>query len=318
MQPLSQKDLIPAESGDSALTVMARMDLAMLDRGLSSNSRRQYHAIAQRFEDFACGLEGWETNEPTYESMSRAITAWFAQISLNSPSSVATYRSAVSRYAAASGYEIRVCGLVEVEKKDRGNTARIEPATDEQLRRMRNEARESPITRSALELALSGLPVARIAQVRAVQLTATPGKNIGRITYPATDEYVEIFDPISVRWLTGQGLGHLPWDHKVSELAVQERLARLVWRTTRARGGVRILRLTGIRRSIAMGIRKQRLADSLGQVFREKWDGFHRRPSKLPGGGNEPEPADPARGRALMEFSDQEFDRMLEDLIDAA
>lgn len=280
-------------------------------------TRRQYEAVARRFEDFSVGESYWAESSPTYEQLTQAVKAWFASLDLKAPATIATYRSAVTRYASAAGYEIRCSELVATPDRDRGNTRQVENLSDSQLRAMRREAGESPAMRSALELAIAGLSIEQIATVTSGDLSASPGQSVGMVSLIDGRE-IELFDQIGVRWLMGEGAATLPVRASLSEATIRKRLARLVYRVTRKQGGLRELRMTGVRRAISIGIRRRRIADSLDQALRDRWLDFHRNASKRPETGYDPIPADPARGRAIAAMSEEEFDRMLEGLGEAA
>lgn len=292
------------------------MEAAMRDKSLSHNTRRQYKSIATRFEDFSLEGSYWTGPAPDYKELVAAAAAWFEDLNLTAPATIATYRSAISQYASAAGYELRIAAVVEVPERTRGNTREVLSLTDAQLRTSRKEADESPAIRTALELAIAGLSIEQIAVVKREDVTAAPGKNIGMVSMIDGRE-IEMFDPVGVKWIMGEGAKVIPIGEDLAEATIRKRLAHLVYRTTRRHGGLRELRKTGVRRAIAIGISRRRIADSLDLTLDDRWGDFGRNASKRLESGYDPIPADPARGRAIAQMSEDEFDRLLDQIGDS-
>ena len=270
------------------------------------------------FEDFSVGEGYWSTEPPTYEQLTEAAVAWFGRLDLSSPATIATYRSAITKYASAAGFEIRLSTLIEVPERHRGNTREVSSLTDSQLNSIRKEANESPPIRSALELAIAGLTIEQLAMTRAADLSASPGHAVGKVTLVDGRE-IELFDQVGVKWLMGEGTGTLPiGSDEVTDEAIRKRLSRLVYRATHQHGGLRELRVTGVRRAIAIGISRRRIAESLDLSLPDRWGDFRRNASRRPEAGYDPIPADAARGRKIGEMTEAEFDKLLDGLGETA
>ena len=292
---------------DRPPAIIERMEAGL--QGLSPETRRQYLSVARRFDDFAWDF--WQSDDPDYEQLTGAIRLWFEEQNLHSPSTIATYRSALSRYASAAGFEIDLSRLVPAPRRSAANTARIKPLDDVGLARIRRESSASPVVRLAIELALAGLSLRETVRVRAEDLSDR-GLQVGMVLLDDGTE-VEIFDPISVRWID-EHKGLLPLESRIAEERLRHRIAGLIWRHGRLRGGTRCLKITGVRRALAMGVNQKRLADSLRQKPGREWGTFRRHKSRQPDNFYDPMPADPARAREVAEMSDDEFEKFLENI----
>lgn len=288
-----------------SLETLEQMEIGL--EGLSPQTRRQYLSVARRFDDFAWDF--WQDGQPGYEQLVEAIRLWFKEQNLNAPSTIATYRSALSKYASAAGFEIDLARLVPAPRRSAANTARIKPLDDLGLARVRRESSTSPIVRLAIEFSLAGLSLQETMEVQAEDISDRR-LQIGMIVLEDGAQ-VEIFDPISVRWID-EHKSLLPLERRIAEERLRHLIAGLLWRHGRLRGGTRCLKMTGVRRALTMGVNQKRLADSLRQKPGREWGSFRRHKSRQPKNSYDPLPADPARGREVAEMSEDEFERFLE------
>ena len=292
--------------------VFADVDSALDEKKLSDRSRRQYLNVIERFEAWGRGQYGWDAKPETFEMASQALVSWFGQLPSPSAATVASYSAILGTYMKAVGYPIDVGALVgTIGEKE--HPRKIAALTNLEVRRLRLALKNDPVTRSALELAIAGTRADEIPRVVAADISG--GTTIAKVAPLWLPREIEVFDPVSAHWLIGQGKKSLPRSKGQSEVHVRRQLAQLIRKVTGREGGLRDLRLTGVRKAMAGGYRPPRIAESLGLKRPvETWTKFPVRASKAAPVESAPAPADPDRGRKLVDLPAEDFDRFVDSL----
>lgn len=301
-----------APTTTSRAKVFADVDAALDEKQLSVRSRRQYLNVIERFEGWGRSRYGWDAKPETFEMASQALESWFGQLSSPSAATVASYCAILGTYMKAVGYPIDVAALIGPRGDDE-HARKIIALTNLEVRRLRLALKNDPITRSALELAIAGTRADEIPRVVADDIGG--GSTIAKVAPLWLPREIEVFDRQSAAWLTGEGRRSLPRSKAQSEVHVRRQLAHLIRQVTGREGGLRDLRLTGVRKAMAGGYRPPRIAESLGlRRPVESWNEFPVRASKAAPVESAPAPADPNRGRKLVDLPQEDFDLFVDNL----
>lgn len=296
----------------SRAAVFADIDSALDEKQLSERSRRQYLNVIERFDEWGRDKYGWGAKPESFEMAREALEMWFTNLSSPSAATVASYSAILSTYMKAVGYPIDVAAVVG-DIGDKEHSRKIVALSNLEVRRLRLALSNDPVTRSAFELAIAGTRADEIPRVIAADISG--GETIAKVAPLWLPREIEVFDTQSAKWLTKEGKKTLPRDQGQSEVHVRRRLAQLIRQVTGREGGLRDLRLTGVRKAMAEGYRPPRIAESLGLKRPvESWNDFPVRASKAAPVESAPAPADPNRGRRLVDLPQEDFDSFVDNL----
>lgn len=292
-------------------------------RGCSERTIEQYTKIVEGFQPIE--VETARNADPADDQLKllrQAVEEWEtkAMIPMLAKSTVGIYKAALDDYFEAKGIPFKASAFLKTRGVDPMPSL---PLNDQQLRALRRRTAKSGELRTAVELALAGIPATQIVKVSKPNISFDGGPM--KVTIPGRERGPwQIFDPRAREWFRKRKKGLvLPSDRRLTVREVRSQISASVEYRSGSTGNgdvMRRLRETGIRRAIKYGIAPKKVAESLGCEVQTAWLKYPVMRSKareLPGELDRTmsglEPIDPELSvEEMMALSEQEYDDYIE------